>query len=558
MNVLEVKDILNLSLFHCKLCGNRLQRPIIQITTVGNFCGCCYEVSCPGAIALRNMELEALLSDLYLPCNYARKGCKVNGFFNDICDHEILCCFRKKSCPLKSVNLCEDDLTSLDELIEHFKRRHAQNVVHVTPDYISVKNPDHSISDTFYLLVVDEMYFMLRAKFDMFKGRILYEFYCCNYNVQVTNVNFSIVLKYDNSTFNMSDMRVRRLHEGEFPYVLNIKDASKISLATLESFDCLKNIIIRVDTNVGLPPKATINDTLWFQCKKCLNISNEVVVGRNRNFGRCGVPTSTCDSKAPPGDFSHPMYPHRYGRRRGHFLSSRFTNRHLDKDPNTAIPTVAPSTPNNTYAVHQLCMACNEQSGNLGFRNFKRTPIPVRELDLKTAFTCKNAGCEKEIRGDEYDRHCNLECRFREYHCNALVGSKVCDWKDVAFRLGDHLKNRHPNIVNVWSVVIAVTESSKQRYFLKEKVIFCQDYLLTPDGLFTVTTKRLLELDFRSEYMWQIYFQHPTAGHKTIISSSYTDYGCANTTYNIDKHLLLFNRVKEQASMALAVNFIRM
>ncbi|GJQ78751.1 hypothetical protein Trydic_g2785 [Trypoxylus dichotomus] len=695
MNILETKDILKLSMIHCKLCGKRLQRPIMQVREVGNFCGCCHEEA-KAAGALPNKELEAFLGGLYLPCNYAERGCTVDGLFNDICDHEMLCCFREKSCPLKFENLCGDELASLDELIEHFKCKHADNVVHVTGGCISVNNPDESKLEIFSLLVVGEMYFMLRTRFDAIGKRILYEFNCFNHRTHVSDVDFSIVLKYENSTFNLDDIHIKRLRMGEFPYMLDVEKASKISLATLESFGCLKNIAVRVNSGKA-ESKATINDTLCFQCRGCSKISNVLVlyndtghessvfvpnfqdkaifdkkrssVSRSKlkstsdsifanasptvstvgssttncnitssffdslpaakpsnndakvpnfgisptfgnyssiastavtpatqskaavnvgvsatsipKFGTTSVPTFsnfnanasigpssiTQGKKAVGFEFSVPLVINNDAKFANTPISfssssnvsasassttqskeissgsgSSFGTNGSNNDTKTSAPItkviakIKSSAFNYKHELYQLCKTCYGHSSKSDI--YKTCVlIPLNALHVNSAFTCKNSGCGMQIRGDEYELHCNFLCKFREYHCTVLVDSICCGWTGLASHVMDHLKNQHSSILNVQRANVVTTERSIQRYFLKENDIFGQDYSLTAFGQFTVTTKKLLEPDSCCKYMWQIYFQHPIAGHKTVISNSYTHYGCTRTT-NVKDYLI--------------------
>lgn len=275
INLLDSKDLLELSLLKCKVCSARLQSPVLQVGVFGNVCGTCYSTTVY-TDAVRNVDLEALLQKLYLPCNYAEQGCDFEGSFDEVCAHEKRCFFLRKNCPLAERQQCETGLTDSDDIIAHMKSEHPDNVLSIVDGYISVKNPFKSDVDRFYLLVVDKMTFILQARFDTDKKVILYKFYSLNYCTDIEHVKMAIMLKFDETIFTVDNIQIERLRKGELPYLFNDTNATKLQLALLESLNSLDNIIIRVNTDECTKFERT-SDQFWYQCFQCLTYSPDII-----------------------------------------------------------------------------------------------------------------------------------------------------------------------------------------------------------------------------------------------------------------------------------------
>ncbi|KAK9722138.1 Seven in absentia protein family [Popillia japonica] len=240
INVLDTKDLLELSLLKCKICDRRLQSPILQVSGFANVCGSCTS----DTNAERNVDLEALLQKLYLPCNYAERGCEFEGSFDDICIHEKTCGFQKLKCPLASYEQCDGDV---DNIIQHMESKHPDNVLTAVTNHVSVKNPNAEVRSVFYMLVVDNLRFILSAELDVKKGHILYAFYCLNYDyIYRDDVKISILLKYEDTIWNTANIRVNQLRKGEVPHTSCEDDVVKLKYSVLESFNCTDTITIEI------------------------------------------------------------------------------------------------------------------------------------------------------------------------------------------------------------------------------------------------------------------------------------------------------------------------
>ncbi|GJQ78749.1 hypothetical protein Trydic_g2783 [Trypoxylus dichotomus] len=497
MNILESEDILQLPIFRCKLCHNRLQRPIMQVVGVGNTCGLCCNENCKKD-AVRNEELEALLAKLHLPCNYAGNGCQVHGLFNDICDHEFLCFFRARNCPLERQGGCGNNFSSVDELINHIKLDHNRNVVDLSaPSPIPVKNPNKSRFNLFYLLVAKGMHFALRARFDAEGQQIMYQFYSLEWSADANNVRLSIALQSGDSIFycsNLSNIPIKRLRRGEFPYSLNEKDASKITLGILQSFGCLREIRIGVKikgNNAQLQPVATTdNVTLSFQCSSCSKIFSQITL---------------CTGVRIPNNMHTSSYMHSSS---SYHMQTTYTS--------------------NNYQVIQKCTTCANSTCSTCTAPSKHILIPSTMLVSKSVLPCKNSGCGKQIKPSEYELHYQSLCKFREYTCNVISVGKACSWKGIVSVVTDHLRDTHASVVNLQTMVI-YTGQTYNNFFVKEYDLFRQQYILGDGGQLTITTEELWEPQSCHEYIWQLYFQHPTTGCRTVISSNYTHRRCAKT-----------------------------
>ncbi|KAK9751533.1 Seven in absentia protein family [Popillia japonica] len=240
INILETKDLLELSLLKCKICCRRLQSPILQVSGFDNVCGSCTSDS----NAKRNVDLEALLEKLYLPCNYAESGCKFEGNFDDVCIHEKVCCFQELKCPLAPYGQCNGDL---DNIVEHIESKHPDNVLKVVANHVYVRNPNAEKTTAIYLFAVDNLRFVLSAKLDAKKDQISYAFYCLNYDVNMDDVKISIPLKDDNLNCNVEIIHVKQLGKGEVPSMFYEKNVIKMKCIILEIFGCSDTITIRID-----------------------------------------------------------------------------------------------------------------------------------------------------------------------------------------------------------------------------------------------------------------------------------------------------------------------
>lgn len=472
INILETKDLLELSLLKCKICCRRLQSPILQVSGFDNVCGSCTSDS----NAKRNVDLEALLEKLYLPCNYAESGCKFEGNFDDVCIHEKVCCFQELKCPLAPYGQCNGDL---DNIVEHIESKHPDNVLKVVANHVYVRNPNAEKTTAIYLFAVDNLRFVLSAKLDAKKDQISYAFYCLNYDVNMDDVKISIPLKDDNLNCNVEIIHVKQLGKGEVPSMFYEKNVIKMKCIILEIFGCSDTITIRIDITKSV---ALVEETdelcnsfagSWYKCSFCSKAA--------KNIHYCNrTHRIVCCEKCFKGDY--------------HF--------HCSCSPNNSMSNSKTHT--ESITIHSV----------LNLDSFK----PNRTLQ------CGNTGCNKEIYGLRYESHSKLECRFRQVNCSFST-STSCEWTGTFTDFIAHLTEDHADRVNQNSCEILNTNgTSQQLCFVKQNKTFLQTYQIGNNQQLAVTTS-VIDVKGSEDisYKWLIYLKNSVNGCETLVTNVCTN-----------------------------------
>ncbi|KAK9708536.1 Seven in absentia protein family [Popillia japonica] len=476
INILETKDLLELSLLKCKVCRRRLQSPILQVSGFANACGTCNS----DTNAERNVDLEALLQKLYLPCNYAERGCEFEGNFDDVCIHEKVCRFQKIKCPLASYEQCDGHL---DNIVEHMESKHPDNVLTVIGSHVSVKNPNVENTGVFYLLVAENLRFILRAELNVKRGRILYAFYCLNYNVNIDHLKISILLKYENTNCNVENIHVIQLGKGEVPRMFHEKDVVKLKYGILENFGCRDNITIKIDTAKSVTPEtitAKLNEsavTSFYKCTKCSVTSKHIHYCSKTNAIVC------CENCFKGGYQSHC----------GCSTDSMATYKSSNYSYNQAAH----------ITIHFV--------------------IKLDEIKANTTFLCTNIGCNQQINGSDYEIHTKSQCRFRKVSCSFST-STSCNWVGNFTDFISHLTKDHTDRVNQNSCeIVNSSGTSQQLCFIKDNKTFLQTYQISNNQQLAVTTRVIDGKEIEDRYKWLIYFKNSVNGCETLITNVCTN-----------------------------------
>lgn len=285
MECLKVQDVICLSIFKCKICDSRLRTPIFEVGGLGNICGRCYERSAYINVT-PNMEIKNFLEKLYVPCNFAERGCTFQAVYSRTCDHEMYeCRFRNKICPFAYEDQqCEFEYQDSKNLIDHIQKNHTESVLEVKNNSVQVKNPTETHPNSFYLLQADNTFVLLRTMLNTLKERIYYAFYHF-YDVGQDDINIS------SPAFDDWDGNVKLNHLSKVSYKFPTEDTLIVRFPKLKDLNSLEaiNIEIRVEETVDElrdeVKKLTISK--WAKCKKCFKIVEDVVYCSRCNDMAC-------------------------------------------------------------------------------------------------------------------------------------------------------------------------------------------------------------------------------------------------------------------------------
>lgn len=283
MESIKVENIIQLTIFKCKICDLRLQAPILQVGGLWNICGSCYERSAYINVT-SNSEIEAFLSTLYVPCNFAKRGCTFEGAYIKTCRHERdECRFRNRKCPFAYINHdCEYEYIDSTDIVKHIQENHTDSIINELLLRFEVQNPTESHPNCFYLIQVhNNTFILLRAM--RIEQHICYAFYYFD-NIKPENVHIS------SNAFGSNPESFEFMHESMISKAFPLKNACIVPLSTLEDLDCLENITIfngwAICQIVGNKKISEINKT-WVKCKKCLQIVKDVTICSRCNETAC-------------------------------------------------------------------------------------------------------------------------------------------------------------------------------------------------------------------------------------------------------------------------------
>lgn len=101
------KQMLSEKVFNCSLCEKLLIAPIMLVEDVGNICHPCFSKDKPEQEAksgLRNVQLERVLQEVIVPCQFQEKGCSKEMPYKLLQEHQEACRFRNMKCLLLNSN----------------------------------------------------------------------------------------------------------------------------------------------------------------------------------------------------------------------------------------------------------------------------------------------------------------------------------------------------------------------------------------------------------------------------------------------------------------------
>ncbi|KAK9727936.1 hypothetical protein QE152_g18924 [Popillia japonica] len=412
--------------------------------------------------------------------------------------------FQNIKCPLAMYKQCSGHL---DNIVEHMESEHPDNVLAVVGNHVTVKNPYAEIRSVFYMLVVDNLRFILRAGLNMKKCCVLYAFYCLNFDVNIKDVKISILLKYANTNCNVENIHIEKLRKGEVPRMFYEKDVIKLKCIILESFGCKDSITIKIDTTKSAAPDKIISKlnesavTAWYKCRKCSLTSKHIHYCSRTRAIVC------CESCFKSNYASHCG------------CSTNNTNTY-GNNPNTysSYPT--------TYHYNQTV------TKSITNNHFV---IKLDEIKANTTFLCTNIGCNEQINGSDYEIHTKSECQFRQVSCSFST-STSCQWTGAFTDFIAHLTKDHADRVNQnFCEIRNCSGTSEQLCFIKENKTFLQTYQISNNQQLAITT-RVIGKESEDSYKWLIYLKNSVNGCETLITNVCIN-GEERTTIDISAYL---------------------
>lgn len=305
MDVLKGKDLITLSIFRCKICSGRLHSPVFKVGDFGNICARCYEKSAYVDVT-EYFEIETILSELDVSCNYAEAGCTYKGPYHKTCDHEERCCFRKRPCPFTYLSQCDFEFVHRKDIIQHISEEHLKNILAVENGCVDVENPTASESEAMYFLEIDQIGILLRVKVSVEKRLVYYSFYHFG-DLQGRHINLS------SSAFEKCEKNDKVVHESEITRKLDKSRAYKVKFSTLKHLGCFEkiNICLNFELKVGesgydeecaknvaysrcLQCNEYVTDLWWcFGCysRGCTKCKQNLTIGQICQYTSCRKPT---------------------------------------------------------------------------------------------------------------------------------------------------------------------------------------------------------------------------------------------------------------------------
>ncbi|XP_017773953.1 PREDICTED: E3 ubiquitin-protein ligase SINAT3-like [Nicrophorus vespilloides] len=131
---LAILDHSLLQELECPVCTEIMHPPIKQCITGHSFCSLCYMKlrKCPTcrqqlSTTARSYALERLHSKLVFRCMNRDEGCDIIDYGKNILEHQQICCYGAKRCPLQVINDCQWTGHTRD-MVDHCKAEHPNNI----------------------------------------------------------------------------------------------------------------------------------------------------------------------------------------------------------------------------------------------------------------------------------------------------------------------------------------------------------------------------------------------------------------------------------------------
>lgn len=265
-----MEDVISLPSFRCNICSCRLQSPVLKVGNFGNICVSCYERSAYTDVT-ENSEIEMILSKLDVPCNFAELGCTYKGPYYKTCGHEKVCRFRKRLCPFSYLLECAYQFVKSEDVVHHIRKHHEKKVIKVENDHCNAENPTAHDPDVMYLLQLDRIWILVRAKLKIEKELIYYAFYHFG-DLQGRLINIR------STAFENSKRNNRVTHESKITLKFDKSNAFQAKMLTLKHLGYYKKIKISLALD-----KSTIRSSceevpakndFWSRCRKCSKYVN--------------------------------------------------------------------------------------------------------------------------------------------------------------------------------------------------------------------------------------------------------------------------------------------
>ncbi|KAL1512792.1 hypothetical protein ABEB36_002322 [Hypothenemus hampei] len=205
-SVKSVTDVLlRKNILHCAICKNLLlSTPVMLVENTGNLCSTCYNENFLESKCLQNTALEQLVTTLSYPCRFRDKGCEHWSSSADLLDHEDVCRYRSKKCPMHLIVNCSWEGFPT-EFVGHFLNCHGEHVINFENNlfYLDITFCEEELIK---LLIMKNIILLLKMQLNMEKNKLLYVI--CNVKDGDNNFNYSVKHKGNSDSYIKTRSRV--------------------------------------------------------------------------------------------------------------------------------------------------------------------------------------------------------------------------------------------------------------------------------------------------------------------------------------------------------------